>query len=417
MPVLAPEPRAQHQSVQTSAPVQPITSPGSMSMRSGKSVRKTRHADPTTPESRDRSPHVRDPDLWGDSEEPFLSEGECSSDEEESAVHDPSSKHDTSSFSSFLKDMCDSLSIPLEAESKKSKAFLDALDFDQPPKEYLKLPLHDILRETFYKNLETPLTVPGAPCKLDSLYKVIPIPGFDKPQLPHESLLVESTLKKSAGASVYASVPPGREGKAMDKFGKRLYQNAMLANRAGNYGFHFSFYLKHLLTTMAAFEKYLPQRKQQSFHHCLSSLFQLRKFMVRSIYDTFELTSRATAMSVAMRRLAWLRVSELDVNHQDRLANTPCLGDELFGESMDSTTQKLSAHETRWDTLLKNKKKPPPTRPFRQQSAYQRRFTARPLPTTAQQPRRQRQQQRQPPRQQQQQQPVKPTPQQKTQPF
>nr|XP_033806892.1 uncharacterized protein LOC117363387 isoform X3 [Geotrypetes seraphini] len=54
---------------------------------------------------------------------------------------------------------------------------------------------------------------------------------------------------------------------------------------------------------------------------------------------------RVTAFSVAMCRLAWLHIINMDPNLQDHLTNIPCEGNDLFDESIKTATKKLSEHE------------------------------------------------------------------------
>nr|XP_033814938.1 LOW QUALITY PROTEIN: RELT-like protein 1 [Geotrypetes seraphini] len=61
------------------------------------------------------------------------------------------------SFMKFIQQMGNALPIKLESDSEPSSELFEALDFDDVPKELLKLPLHNLLKEAMFKNWKTPL--------------------------------------------------------------------------------------------------------------------------------------------------------------------------------------------------------------------------------------------------------------------
>nr|XP_033808038.1 uncharacterized protein LOC117363797 [Geotrypetes seraphini] len=164
--------------------------------------------------------------------------------------------------------------------------------------------------------------------------------GFDKSQLSHQSLLGGSSLK-----TTNLAVPPGRQGRAMDKFGRCLYQSSTMTNRILSYNFVFTSYLKYWVNAMQTFFKYLLEHLLTEFQHMHSTLAQPRIHMAQAAYDAFEISSRATALSVAIRHLAWLHPMDMDPNLQDQLANIPCQGSELFDDSIEAITKCLSEYE------------------------------------------------------------------------
>nr|XP_033776351.1 pneumococcal serine-rich repeat protein-like [Geotrypetes seraphini] len=278
----------------------------------------------------------------------------------------PSPPARTSSFSKFVHDMAKALGVDLTAGSHYTSDFLEEQDSPVPQRESPRLPLHKVLLHTLLRNLETPLTVAVVPTKMESKYRTLPPKGFDKGQLSHQSLLVESALKRTQPSRVSAAVPPGREGRTLDKFGRRLYANSQMATRVLNYAFAYSSYLRSMIKDLPDFQGVIPESHKVKFAAFASNLSQLRFYLFHAVYDAFELASRVSACAVAMRRLAWLRTLEMDPNLQERLANLPCIGSELFDDSLDAATKKLSEQERSLASLVRPKPKPPAQRPFKQ---------------------------------------------------
>nr|XP_033788331.1 endochitinase A-like isoform X2 [Geotrypetes seraphini] len=277
----------------------------------------------------------------------------------------PSPPSKPSSFSKFVLDMGRALDLDLVSGSQYTKEFLEEQDLPSPPRETPRLPLNKVLHQTFLRNLESPLTVTAVPSKMKSKYRTIPCKGFDKAQLSHQSLLVESALKKSQPSRVSAAVPPGREGRTLDKFGRRLYSNSLMAIRVLNYAFTYLSYLRHMVKDLPRYHGVMPDSHKESFGTFVAKLSQLRLYLFHAVYDAFELASRVSAFAVAMRRLAWLRTVDMDPNLQERLANLPCVGSELFDESLEAATKRLSEHERSIASLVRPKPRAPPQKPFR----------------------------------------------------
>nr|XP_033811839.1 serine/arginine repetitive matrix protein 1-like [Geotrypetes seraphini] len=221
------------------------------------------------------------------------------------------------SFAKFIFDMGQALKLDLHSDSKYTPEYLADMELPHPPKESLRLPMTPVLKQTFVRNMETPYSITAIPSKLESRYRTVPCKGYEKSQLSHQSLVVESSLKKAHPSKIYASVPPGREGRTMDKFGRRLYQNSMMTNRVLNYSYIFTSYFNHFLKILPSFYPDISTTRLSEFKLILKTLSQLRLFMLQASYDAFELSSRVSAFAVTMRHLAWLRIVDMDPNLQD----------------------------------------------------------------------------------------------------
>ncbi|XP_029438117.1 sodium/hydrogen exchanger 10-like [Rhinatrema bivittatum] len=149
-------------------------------------------------------------------EVPVDTSSEYSSDEEIFSEPSPPDDHRKSppedlSFTNFVKDMSDTIPFPLQTEVDARQKTLEVLQFVDPPKEMLAVPVHEVFQELQYRIWEHPGSVSAVNKRAEATYLVQPIPGFQKAQLPHQSVVVESAKKKAKRLKSHSSMPPGKE--------------------------------------------------------------------------------------------------------------------------------------------------------------------------------------------------------------
>ncbi|XP_029469843.1 lamina-associated polypeptide 2-like [Rhinatrema bivittatum] len=281
-------------------------------------------------------------DTWSDtqseySSEEFLSEGTPPQTKKQSPPEDLS-------FASFVQEMSESIPFQLQAEKDDRQQTLEILQFVDPPKHNLAIPVHEVLLQLQQRIWEHPCTTPGVNRRIDSTYLVQAAPGFEKPQLPHSSLVVESAQKKSRRSRTHASIPPGKDNRFLDLMGRKIYQGAMLNAKIAAYQLYITQHQRNLWKQIEEFLPSLPQQQQEAAQHIVQKGLDAGKHEVRAAYDAFETSSRTAASGISARRWAWLKASDLRPEVQDKLVDLPCLGDNLFGTKVQDAVTQLREH-------------------------------------------------------------------------
>ncbi|XP_029443096.1 zinc finger homeobox protein 4-like [Rhinatrema bivittatum] len=248
------------------------------------------------------------------------------------------------SFSNFIKDMADTISFQLQSEEDTRQKTLEVLQFVDPPKEVLAIPIHEVLVELLHRLWEHPCSIPPVNKRTDSTYLVQHIPGFQKTQLPHQSVVVESAQKKSKRIKTHSSTPPGKDNRFLDNIGRKMFQGSMLLSRIASYQLYMTQYQRNLWKQMQELFETLPQQVQDSFSSVIHKGLEAGKHEVRAAYDSFETASRMSATGISARRWAWLKGSDLRQEIQEKLADLPCVGDNLFGVKVKEAVSLLKEH-------------------------------------------------------------------------
>ncbi|XP_029438116.1 leucine-rich repeat-containing protein 56 [Rhinatrema bivittatum] len=221
-------------------------------------------------------------DTWSDtqsehSSEDFLSEGTPPQAKKQSPPEDLS-------FASFIQEMSESIPFQLQAEKDERQQTLEILQFVDPPKHNLAIPVHEVLLQLQQRIWEHPCTTPGVNRRVDSTYLVQAAPGFEKPQLPHTSLVVESAQKKSRRSRTHASIPPGKDNRFLDLMGRKIYQGAMLNSKIAAYQLYMTQHQRNLWKQIEEFLPSLPQQQQEAAQQIVQKGLDAGKHEVRAAH-------------------------------------------------------------------------------------------------------------------------------------
>ncbi|XP_029446075.1 wiskott-Aldrich syndrome protein family member 1-like isoform X2 [Rhinatrema bivittatum] len=118
-------------------------------------------------------------------------------------------------FANFIKEMSETISFKLQMEEDARHKMLEVLQFVDVPKEVMAVPVHEVILDLLHRTWEHPGTVQPVNKKTDATYLVQSAPGFQKSQLPHHSVVVESAQKKAKRSRPHFSAPPGKEQKVL----------------------------------------------------------------------------------------------------------------------------------------------------------------------------------------------------------
>ncbi|XP_029438115.1 adenylate cyclase type 10-like [Rhinatrema bivittatum] len=139
-----------------------------------------------------------------------------------STVTQPDPTGTMSCFCSFTtsedqeSDMADTIPFPIQTEVDARQKTLEVLQFVDPPKEMLAVPVHEVFQELQYRIWEHPGSVSAVNKRAEATYLVQPIPEFQKTQLPHQSVVVESAQKKAKRQKSHSS--PGQRSNQQPPF-------------------------------------------------------------------------------------------------------------------------------------------------------------------------------------------------------
>nr|XP_033812872.1 uncharacterized protein LOC117365975 isoform X2 [Geotrypetes seraphini] len=289
---------------------------------------------------------------------------------------DRASLPEDTSYPHFLSKMATSLQLATTAQPDPREQRLQVLKYLHIPKEVVSLPLHDILADSQKAIWNTPYSSRVTKRSLEHKYKVQEVAGFGKTQLPHQSLVVCSALRKSKSSKDFASTPPVRDMRIMDSMGKRSYQNSMLSGKIAVHQFFYTQYLYSNMEDMRKVVDTLPVPTQEAFNAILSNFEECSKNMIRAADDAFDTAMRGAATGICTRRLAWLQCSKLGVDIHAKVADAPCLGDSLFGDKVKDLIEGLKEDCTTMDALEEDTEHHS-KQPFKQQQPSQRNFNPR----------------------------------------
>ncbi|XP_029467019.1 uncharacterized protein LOC115096471 [Rhinatrema bivittatum] len=250
---------------------------------------------------------------------------------------EPYSPPEDLSYPRFLDKMGAILHLDIQKFPDPRAETLGLLKIFDVPGETTSLPTHEVLNRVLEKSWETPFSLPPVSRKTDLKFRMRKSPYYSLPQLPHASIVVESAMQRAKKAKLHASTPPGRDNRYLDEFAKRTYQNTMLAARIQ----HHQFYMVQYLYECIQATKGMLISTADTVLQPLQDMEEGTRHLLRTIYEAFETSSRASAAAIAARRMAWLRASAIREDLHDKLANLPCTGDNLFGDHFQETVTKL----------------------------------------------------------------------------
>ncbi|XP_029467466.1 serine/arginine repetitive matrix protein 1-like [Rhinatrema bivittatum] len=250
---------------------------------------------------------------------------------------EPYSPPEDLSYPKFVEKMGSILKVEVQKLPEPREETLGLLKIFDTPGEPTSLPPHSMLHKVLQKSWETPFRISAVSRKTDVKFKLQKTSEYSNTQLPHDSLVVESALQRAKKTKTHASNPPGKDNKCLDDFAKRVYQNAMLTSRIC----HHQFYMVQYMYECVQATKGMFLTAGTEVPSPILDMEECSRHLLRAIYEGFENSSRASATAIAARRLAWLKASSIRDDLHDRLANLPCMGDNLFGDRFHDTVSKL----------------------------------------------------------------------------
>ncbi|XP_029448242.1 nascent polypeptide-associated complex subunit alpha, muscle-specific form-like isoform X2 [Rhinatrema bivittatum] len=252
---------------------------------------------------------------------------------------EPVSPPEDLSYSDFLEKVGRTLNIETKRLPDPRADVLGLLKVFETPAEPTALPSHEVLDAVMKRAWETPLSGPSTSRKSELKYRMRQSSYYSHVQLPHSSVVVESAMQKARKSRLHSNAPPGRDSKYMDDFGKRAYQAGILNAKIQQHQFAITQYLFECLQALkpklqeASPDQHLPEE----FHHMEEGL----RHLIRTVYEGFETSAKSTANALTARRLAWLRASAIREDVHEKLANLPCLPDNLFGDQFRERVAQL----------------------------------------------------------------------------
>ncbi|XP_075759642.1 uncharacterized protein LOC102446985 [Pelodiscus sinensis] len=277
---------------------------------------------------------------------------------------------DARSHQELLCCLASNLGVSVEPVIEDTDPMIDILSDDAPA--HLALPLNKTMAKITNTLWQTPASLTPTLKGVDRRYYV--------PQSGHKHLYsqpVPGSLVIRAAAQKERLPLPGpspktREPKCLDLVGRKVYATGGVQLRIANQQAMPSHYTYNTWQAMDKFKDKLPPKACQEFGAMITEGRTITCMALQASLDAVDSAARTMASGIVMRHGAWLQVSGIPADVQNRIPDLPFEGKSLFLEHTDSRLYTLK--DTRSTLRFLGFHTPPPQRcqlPFRQQGRMQ----------------------------------------------
>lgn len=136
-------------------------------------------------------------------------------------------------------------------------------------------------------------------------------------------------------------IPPGKEGKKLDAFGRCLYSASLLGIKSCNYIACMARFIYALFEDMALYLNNLPLDQRDHVLHLSADGLVTAKQEITYVKHTLESAVKTLIMAVALRRHSWLHKTNLPFNTRGLIEDLAFDGTGHFHSTMDTMVQDL----------------------------------------------------------------------------
>ena len=119
-----------------------------------------------------------------------------------------------------------------------------------------------------------------------------------------ESLVVQASCSKGAGADAFPTTPSDREAKKQEQEAKKLFSSGSMALKSLNAVCLLGRYVRALWESAQAVMIHLPEEAKPDFRELIADGQCAAQQVIQAGLDTADSVARSMATSVAMRRKA-----------------------------------------------------------------------------------------------------------------
>ncbi|XP_042302017.1 uncharacterized protein LOC121919462 isoform X2 [Sceloporus undulatus] len=241
--------------------------------------------------------------------------------------------YDVRSFSEHVIKMSRALDIELAYPEEAAKDPIERWvqgRVQTPP----SIPFLPSLESLVKRSWDAPASLLGPPRKIESLYKV------SSPNAPWlashprlNSAIVEGAQRTSSQRQ--SSLPLDKEAKKIDALVRKAYTASALTVKAINYTACMGAYVQTLMEGISPIMPDVPDEAQRTLAEIRDEAHSIGSWLITASRNMAECTGRAMAASIALRRHAWLRGSDLNQGVRSAIEEMPIDDSGLFHVDTD----------------------------------------------------------------------------------
>lgn len=220
----------------------------------------------------------------------------------------------------------------------------------------------------------TPASTKAAPSRLQKKYRPPDSdPAFLRVDPPPDSVIVVAARKQHT-VTPSSTVPPDKESRKLDSAGRKVCTTAAVSMKAASATALLGRYDRSIWDSLQQFIEHLPRDKREDFQEIINEGMMVSNQIISAAADTSLLAAHEFCHGITLRRNAWLRLTSLKPEAQQRLANLPFSGSTLFGAPADEEMARMKAEVETLKAvgLEKPKEQRKSFRPFQRRSTFSR---------------------------------------------
>ncbi|XP_042300728.1 uncharacterized protein LOC121918812 [Sceloporus undulatus] len=201
------------------------------------------------------------------------------------------------------------------------------------------VPFLPSLQTILKRSWDSPSSPLGPPRKIESLYKVAaPNAPWLMSQPRQNSAIVEGAQQTSTQRQTTS--PVDKEAKKIDALAKKAYAAAALAAKASSYTACMGAYVQTLMEGISPIVPDVPDEVQRTLTEIRDETHSIGSWLITAARNVTECVGRAMSASIALRRHAWLRGSDLNQSMRSTIEDMPIDGSGLFHADTDERLNK-----------------------------------------------------------------------------
>ncbi|XP_042304472.1 serine/arginine repetitive matrix protein 2-like isoform X2 [Sceloporus undulatus] len=275
-----------------------------------------------------------EPEIIQSSEE--LSDAKMSPQGSPQELHHPepsSPMDDVRSFTELIIKMATALDIDLSYPEEGAKDPVERQVYGRVPTPP-SIPLLPSLENIIKRSWDSPASLVGSSRKIESLYRISSSHCAWLTTHPKQnSAIVEGAQQTFTHKQ--ATSPADREAKKIDGLAKKAYSASALAVKAINYNACMGAYLQILMEGISLVIPDVPDDVQRRLIEIRDEVHSIGSWLIATSRNVADCSARAMAASVALRRHAWLRGSNLHPNVRSAIEDMPMDDSGLFHAETD----------------------------------------------------------------------------------
>ncbi|XP_042300019.1 proteoglycan 4-like, partial [Sceloporus undulatus] len=251
-------------------------------------------------------------------------------------MHHPGSSSptdDVRSFSEHIIKMCRTLDIELSPPEEEARDPVERRVLGRVPTPPCILMLPS-LQSIVQRSWDAPTSLAASSRKVETLYRIASptCPWLTDHPKPN-SAIVEGAQQTFVPKQ--ATSPADREAKKIDGLVKKAYSSAALIVKAINYNACMGAYIQALMEEISPIVPDVPDDVQCRLVEIRDEAHSIGNWIITASRNVADCAERGMAASLALRRHAWLRGSDLNANVKSAIEDMPLDGTGLFHADTD----------------------------------------------------------------------------------